>query len=142
MPGPEEKGIVSNPVPVVTESSPTLNMNPMSLPLQYNLIKEATSEIRGCEPIIEQPESPEQERALVLETDIEDAFWEDNDDEIPMINLSSEEFSMNIQNILQENKELVEGDLSKALVALNPATASIPTPKLKNVGRLRTEHLV
>ncbi|PKI63707.1 hypothetical protein CRG98_015897 [Punica granatum] len=38
--------------------------------------------------------------------------------------------------------ELQEGDMSKALVALNPGVASIPTRKLKNVSRLRTEHQV
>ncbi|XP_054811125.1 transcriptional activator DEMETER [Prosopis cineraria] len=144
LPGPEEKGMVSNPVPIATERNPTLNMNPAVLPLpEINLLREATSEICKYEPIIEEPETPEQEcpDTQALESDIEDSFWDDPD-EIPMIKLNTEEFAMNIQNILQENMELVEGDLSKALVAFNPATASIPTPKLKNVSRLRTEHHV
>ncbi|KAK4279562.1 hypothetical protein QN277_011325 [Acacia crassicarpa] len=144
LPGPEEKGMVCNPVPIASERNPTLNMNPVVLPLpDNNLLREATSVIRGCEPIIEEPVSPEREctDTLALESDIEDWYCEDPD-EIPTIKLNAEEFAINIQNILQGNMELAEGDLSKALVALNPATASIPTPKLKNVSRLRTEHLV
>ncbi|XP_028768406.1 transcriptional activator DEMETER isoform X2 [Neltuma alba] len=144
LPGPEEKGMVSNPVPIATERNPTANMNPTVLRLPHNnVLGEATSEIRICEPIIEEPETPEKEcpDTQGLESDIEDSFYEDPD-EIPTITLNTEEFAMNIKNILQENMELVEGDLSKALVALNPATYSIPTPKLKNVSRLRTEHYV
>lgn len=38
--------------------------------------------------------------------------------------------------------ELAEGDMSKALVALTLETASIPTPKLKNVSQPRPEHHV
>ncbi|KAI3741989.1 hypothetical protein L1987_59668 [Smallanthus sonchifolius] len=48
-----------------------------------------------------------------------------------------EEKRMKMQNSME-----IQGDMSKALVALNPQAASIPTPKLKNVSRLRTEHLV
>ncbi|KAG0451994.1 hypothetical protein HPP92_025927 [Vanilla planifolia] len=43
---------------------------------------------------------------------------------------------------MQENMEIQDGSLSKALVALTPEAASIPMPKLKNVSRLRTEHQV
>ena len=43
---------------------------------------------------------------------------------------------------MQENMELHEADMSKALVALTAEAASIPVPKLKNVSRLRTEHQV
>ncbi|KAF3500606.1 hypothetical protein F2Q69_00045614 [Brassica cretica] len=38
--------------------------------------------------------------------------------------------------------DLQEGHMFKALVALDPSTTSIPTPKLKNISRLRTEHQV
>lgn len=62
--------------------------------------------------------------------------------EIPTIKLNIEEFTQNLQTYMQQNMELQEGDMSKALVALTPEAASIPVPKLKNVSRLRTEHLV
>jgi hypothetical protein len=38
--------------------------------------------------------------------------------------------------------EIEHVGMSKALVAITPEAASIPTPKLKNVSRLRTEHQV
>ncbi|XP_022865877.1 uncharacterized protein LOC111385687 [Olea europaea var. sylvestris] len=74
------------------------------------------------------------------EFDIEDNF-EDHDD-IPTIQLNMEEFTQNLQKIMQRRMELPEGDMSKASVALTPEAASIPMPKLKNVNRLRTEHQV
>jgi hypothetical protein len=40
------------------------------------------------------------------------------------------------------NVDIEYADMSKALVAITPDAASIPTPKLKNVSRLRTEHQV
>ncbi|KAH7855152.1 hypothetical protein Vadar_021800 [Vaccinium darrowii] len=89
------------------------------------------------EPTIEVPGMPELEQPEVLERDIEDAFFEDPE-EIPMIKLDIEEFTQN----LQQNLELQEGDISKALVALTPEAASIPVPKLKYINRLRTEHQV
>lgn len=92
------------------------------------------------EPIIEVPPSPEPERTEITEFDIEDTC--EDPDEIPTIKLNIEEFSQNLQNYMQQNMELQEGDVSKALVALTSEAASIPTPKLKNVSRLRTEHQV
>ncbi|XP_022939958.1 protein ROS1-like [Cucurbita moschata] len=95
-----------------------------------------------CIPIIEEPATPEQESTIQAAiSDIEDAFYEDPD-EIPTIKLNIEEFSLNLQNYVQKNMEIQEGDMSKALVALTPEAASIPMPKLKNVSRLRTEHQV
>lgn len=130
------------PVPIASERNPSVNMNPMILGLpEINLIKEASPENGKCEPIIEEPATPEQEWTEVLESDIEDFFGEDPD-EIPTIELNKEEFAVNVQKCMQEYKEHHEGDMSKALVALDPQSASIPTPKLKNVSRLRTEHQV
>ncbi|KAL2323138.1 hypothetical protein Fmac_027517 [Flemingia macrophylla] len=103
---------------------------------------ESRSELNICQPIIEEPATPEQECSQVSQTDdIEDAFYDDSC-EIPTIKLNIEEFALNLQNYMQENMELQEGEMSKALVALNPDAASIPMPKLKNVSRLRTEHCV
>ncbi|XP_027364649.1 protein ROS1-like [Abrus precatorius] len=142
LPGPEEKRIVSMHVPIAAERNCYVNKNPVILPLpENNLIREVSPESGQCEPIIEEPATPEQEWTEELDSDIEDFFREDPD-EIPTINLNIREFAMNVQNCLQEYKEHHEGDVSKALVALTPQSASIPTPKLKNVSRLRTEHHV
>ncbi|KAI7741493.1 hypothetical protein M8C21_000189, partial [Ambrosia artemisiifolia] len=91
-------------------------------------------------PIVEMPTSPEPEQIQQETFDIED-FSGDNE-EIPMIKLNIEEFTQNLQTYMERHMELGEGDLSKALVALTPEAASIPTPKLKNVSQLRTEHQV
>ncbi|XP_060186829.1 transcriptional activator DEMETER [Lycium barbarum] len=170
LPGPEEKRIVSSAVPISGEGNATAPFKPMLLPpaaegrMMFpcasveagnipaflnkpmpvpqeitNLSdREATLITSNCEPIIEEPKTPEPLPEL-LESDIEDGFIEDPD-EIPMIELNMKEFTTNLETIFQGHNK--EGDLSKALVALNPDAASIPTPKLKNVSRLRTEHQV
>ncbi|KAK7378751.1 hypothetical protein VNO80_04198 [Phaseolus coccineus] len=43
---------------------------------------------------------------------------------------------------MEQNMDLQEGEMSKALVALHPDAARIPTQKLKNMSSLRTEHYV
>ncbi|KAI3932419.1 hypothetical protein MKX01_001782 [Papaver californicum] len=142
LPGPEEKGIVTS-FPSGKYQSPPMDANPMSLPLlEANLVSGTRIRKNECEPIIEEPATPEKDYAETLNSDIEDAFGE-CPNEIPSINLDIEEFTVTLQNYMQENKmELQEGDLSNALVAITPQAASIPVPKLKNVNRLRTEHLV
>ncbi|KAF6152513.1 hypothetical protein GIB67_023207 [Kingdonia uniflora] len=163
LPGPEEKGIVASDVLIKADRYPVGGTNPVQLglpetnssgnthPVQLRLpvanpagqlclrepnrLGRTASIIEQCEPIIEEPSTPEV-------SDIEDMFYEDLD-EIPAIDLNIEEFALNISNYMQENNmEFQEGDLSNALVSLTPREASIPTPKLKNVSRLRTEHLV
>ncbi|GAB4861841.1 hypothetical protein Ancab_037097 [Ancistrocladus abbreviatus] len=141
LPGPEEKGMVASAAPVQSTRKPIINVNPIRLhPLEDAPPGEFTSASRSCEPIVEEPTTPEMESTETSETDIEDVFYEDPD-EIPTIKLSAEEFT-SLQNYIQENLEFAGSDVSKALVALNPGAASIPTPKLKNVSRLRTEHQV
>lgn len=125
-----------------------INQMPLPLPLpqptellDLNHQSGAKPGANNCEPIIEEPATPEPECTEISEKDIEDAFWEDPD-EIPTIKLNMEQFTQNLQNYMQQNMELQEVDMSKALVALKAEAASIPTPKLKNVSRLRTEHQV
>ncbi|KAI7751356.1 hypothetical protein M8C21_023453 [Ambrosia artemisiifolia] len=91
------------------------------------------------EPIIEVPASPEPEQGQEV-FDIED--YSGDTEEIPMIKLNIEQFTQNLQTYMESHMELGEGDMSKALVALTSEVASIPTPKLKNVSQLRTEHQV
>ena len=142
LPAPEEKSIVSSTAPCVANTNPIAVINPVPLAcLEGNLLRKEEHDASKCEPIIEVPATPEPQCPEVVESDIEDAVFEDPD-EIPTIKLNFEEFTVNLQNYMQENMELQEGDMSKALVALDPNATSIPTPKLKNVSRLRTEHQV
>ncbi|RZB86024.1 DNA glycosylase/AP lyase ROS1-like isoform X2 [Glycine soja] len=154
LPGPEQKSIVSTTGNSVINQNPSEIISQLHLPPPENTAQEdeiqltevsrqleSKFEINICQPIIEEPRTPEPECLQESQTDIEDAFYEDSS-EIPTINLNIEEFTLNLQNYMQENMELQGGEMSKALVALNPQAASIPMPKLKNVGRLRTEHCV
>lgn len=126
-------------VPIIAERNPSVNMNPVILPLpEDNLIREASPERVQCEPIIEEPATPEQQWTEALESDIED-FWKEDPDEIPLIKIDGGELIKSVQYYIQQYKEC---DSSNAIVAWNPESASIPTTRLKNVSRLRTEHQV
>ncbi|GMI65821.1 hypothetical protein HRI_000251400 [Hibiscus trionum] len=154
LPGPEDKSIVSATKNGTSDPNHAVTIEQLALPLlQPNEISDrncqsetsqqlqTVSRVNKCNPIIEEPASPEPECTQVAENDIEDMFSEDPD-EIPTIKLNMEEFTQTLQNYMQNNMELQEGDMSKALVALTAEAASIPTPRLKNVNRLRTEHQV
>ncbi|KAK9131177.1 hypothetical protein Sjap_011664 [Stephania japonica] len=147
LPAPEQKDIVSSNVPIATSHNTFASFNrmPQLLPLpipEVGIPFESVPRTNNHEPIIEVPASPESQDQYGTESDFEDAFYEEDPDEIPTIKLNIEDFAQNLQNYMQANMELQEGDMSKALVALTPEVASIPTPKLKNVTRLRTEHQV
>ncbi|XP_010509466.1 PREDICTED: protein ROS1-like [Camelina sativa] len=125
--------------------------NPLPLHLPEPLQRDHGSEVvkhaepakkfTCCEPIIEEPASPEPESVQVTIADIEDAFFEDPE-EIPTIRLNMDAFTSNLKKIMEHNKELQDGNMSSALVALTAETASLPMPKLKNISQLRTEHQV
>ncbi|EOA29112.1 hypothetical protein CARUB_v10025379mg [Capsella rubella] len=129
----------------------TPDKNPLPLHLPEPLHREQGSEVvkhsepvkkvKFCEPIIEEPASPEPESAQVSIADIEDAFFEDPE-EIPTIRLNTDALTSNLKKIMEHNKELQVGNISTALVALTAEAASLPMPKLKNISRLRTEHQV
>ncbi|KAG0486928.1 hypothetical protein HPP92_009023 [Vanilla planifolia] len=87
---------------------------------------------------VQEPPTPE---PGCPESATEEACFQDPD-EIPSIELKFEKFMQNPQSYMQENLELYDDDISKALVAFPPEAASIPMPKLKNVSRLRTEHQI
>ncbi|KAI0494494.1 hypothetical protein KFK09_024632 [Dendrobium nobile] len=141
LPAPEDKSVVSFTTPIAYEKSHALiNRTPLPQLEGSSNLRDSTFQ-NNCEPIVEEPESPEPECPEALERAIEDAFYEDPD-EIPTIKLNLEEFTQNLRNYMEENMELQDASLSKALVALTPEATSIPMPKLKNVSRLRTEHQV
>lgn len=124
--------------PIPTDPVPHVVITPMPLPEAEN--KSEGDFEKKCEPIIEEPTTPEPEATELTLSDIEEQYYEDSD-EIPTIKLNMEEFTTNLQSIMQD-KKLLQDDMSKALVALSPNAAYIPTPKLKDVSRLRTEHQV
>ncbi|CAI9273143.1 unnamed protein product [Lactuca saligna] len=138
LPGPEEKKIVASNASIPTDPVPHVVITHMPLPEAEN--KSEGGFEKKCEPIIEEPTTPEPEATELSLSDIEEQYYEDSD-EIPTIKLNMEEFTTNLQSIMQD-KKLLQDDMSKALVALNPNAAYIPTPKLKDVSRLRTEHQV
>ncbi|ESQ49069.1 hypothetical protein EUTSA_v10019961mg [Eutrema salsugineum] len=117
LPEAEEKGCVtihqrrSNPNPVMVNQS---------LFLTQDKEHEESKRLHRCEPIIEEPSSPE-----IVCPDIEDFPdpWE-NMDSIPTI-------------ILNDG-----ATISKDLVVISSQAASITRPKLKLIEKLRTEHYV
>ncbi|KZV55298.1 transcriptional activator DEMETER [Dorcoceras hygrometricum] len=139
LPGTEGRQIVCSSAPTSANQMSDLTMKPMPLPPSEDNLEKGVDSMKNSEPIIEEPKTPEPPTE-VTERDIEDAYYEDPD-EIPVIKLNIEEFTSNLQSFMQEQTEM-QGDMSKALVALSPEFASIPMPKLKNVSRLRTEHQV
>ncbi|XP_042031738.1 transcriptional activator DEMETER-like isoform X1 [Salvia splendens] len=143
LPVPEERHIVRSAAPISdTNNSGNVIIKHMALPPSEDTIDQGVRLSRDCEPLIEEPATPEPEPPAEVE-DIEDTFYDDSDsEEIPVIKLNIEEFTTNLQSFLQGKIEIGEGDMSKALVALNPQFASIPAPKLKHASRLRTEHQV
>ncbi|CAA7060915.1 unnamed protein product [Microthlaspi erraticum] len=138
-------------LPGTEKGSGTPEKYPLPLHLPEPLQREEGSEVvrhsesanrATCyEPIVEEPASPELECAQVSMADIEDAFYEDPE-EIPTIQLNMDDFTSNLKKIMEHNKELQDGNVSNALVALTAEAASIPMPKLKNISQLRTEHRV
>ncbi|KAJ8759123.1 hypothetical protein K2173_004130 [Erythroxylum novogranatense] len=142
LPVPEENSLITLSELCKDERSPSIAPNPLPLPPSMaSSLTTAKLVVTNCIPIVEEPSTPEQEHTEVIESDMEDMFSEDPN-EIPTIKLNMEEFTENLQNFMEANMKLQEVDMSKALVALNPRAASIPTPKLKNVSQLRTEHQV
>ncbi|XP_051130778.1 transcriptional activator DEMETER-like [Andrographis paniculata] len=140
LPAPGENQVVVSEAASTSTKSSTVIQNPLPL---LSIVGSVEGEIglgRSSEPLIEEPTTPEIS-IEDLERDIEDAFYEDPD-EIPEIKLSVEQFTSNLEHIIQEKLELGEADMSKALVALSPELASMQIPKLKNINRLRTEHQV
>ncbi|CAN4117214.1 unnamed protein product [Withania somnifera] len=151
LPAREEKCIVSATENKADGQNPFQNFNQQPLPLpqanqtplEHPKLISAAPIIEApasAEPIIEEPATPEPEKEAP-EIDIEDVYLEDPN-EIPTIELNMAQFTQNVKNFVQNNMELQQVEMSKALVALTPEAASIPTPKLKHISRLRTEHQV
>ncbi|XP_059296260.1 DNA glycosylase/AP lyase ROS1-like [Lycium ferocissimum] len=150
LPAPEDKSIVCATENKAANNNPRENFThlPLSLPPGNQQPVEHQKLINSApiievpaspEPIVEVPATPEQEQIQAPETDIED--FEDPS-EIPIIELNMAEFTQNVKKYVEKNMQLQQVEMSNALVALTSEAASIPTTKLKNVSRLRTEHQV
>ncbi|KAL9265948.1 ROS1A-like protein [Drosera capensis] len=165
LPGPEEKTIVASTKCGEAHQDTQVVINPAALFLpqasEYskstpcdiacqdsqetiNPLLQASqpskAKVTRCDPIIEVPNSPEPEQRQQTEmelSDMEDIF-KDDPNEIPTINLNLKDFAETLGNYMQ----VQPSDISKALVTITVGAACIPTPKLKNVNRLRTEHHV
>ncbi|CAM6010506.1 unnamed protein product [Sphagnum balticum] len=87
-----------------------------------------------CEPIIEEPMTPESDD--VWDYDIEDypLAVELEDDRLELY-IDDKSNTAGASSLLQQGN-------NTELVLLPPEAASIPVPKLKNIGRLRTVHYV
>lgn len=144
LPGPANKGNASSTAslvavnstgPAITEVSSSFFETEQSLGSEY--------QTKNCEPIIEEPASPEPVY-LELCGDIEDFVVEDDPNEIPTIRLGGRPFETNLERPCVEMKDMsLQDNLgSRALVVLAPQVATWPVPKLKQVSRLRTKHLV
>ncbi|KAK3130473.1 hypothetical protein QOZ80_6BG0493890 [Eleusine coracana subsp. coracana] len=145
LPGPQEKSLVTSEDPNATGFCHQTYTDSRTVgQLEWNANHPRHAISGNHQPIIEEPPSPEPEaeNAEMKEDAIEDFCYEDPD-EIPRIDLNIEQFTQNLKSYMQANNlEIEQADMSKALVAITPAAASIPIPKLKNVSRLRTEHHV
>lgn len=139
LPAPQNRSSVPASLPLTSHRQEDL---PVVTPLPSTVGLDRPPE-SGIKPIIEEPDSPKCENLGNSQKDIEDTWWQEDPDEIPTIKLNTEQFSQSIQTYMQENNMNFEDVLmSKALVTLSAQAASIPIPKLKNISRLRTEHLV
>ncbi|KAF8101783.1 hypothetical protein N665_0201s0102 [Sinapis alba] len=138
LPG-SEKAMETPDIPLQSLPEPLRRQQGLEVVVNHS---EAANRVTSCEPIIEEPASPEPECAEVSIADIEDAFFEDPE-EIPTIRLNMDAFTNNLKKIFEHSKELQDGgNMSSALVALTAEAASLPMPKLKNISQLRTEHQV
>ncbi|KAK4349790.1 hypothetical protein RND71_029103 [Anisodus tanguticus] len=160
IPGPQQKGVVAVKQPIRVDEVPNMCVPSPNLSLSGENSLESRFQTQDCEPIIEMPESPEHRPLESLERDIEDFPYEvKHEQEIPIIQLNTTEFRQNILNFINKSnaKEFQENvlnfvneistlhrdeEVSKALVLLDPESASLPARKLKSESRTRTEHTV
>ncbi|GLJ19156.1 hypothetical protein SUGI_0343970 [Cryptomeria japonica] len=117
--------------------------NPYTLDLANISVRHLSTSMPTCEPIIEEPSSPERESIdSSAESAPHDSFDMDSE-EILSINLNCNDNALQIYKSSESGTQHLDAtDTSTALVVALPEYASIPLPKLKNISRLRTEHQV
>ncbi|KAM1116081.1 hypothetical protein TB2_006538 [Malus domestica] len=136
LPGPEKKpgstknGSSTDPLMMALQAlnPPTVSSLEVSLDSKY--------QGKSCEPIIEEPSSPQPEYTEASLRDIEDLFLDDPND-MPTIKMRDERFSTTLEpytGVFQEN------DMATGLVPSR--YANFRAPKAKDAFRLCTKHLV
>ncbi|XP_048444775.1 DEMETER-like protein 2 isoform X3 [Pyrus x bretschneideri] len=136
LPGPEKKpgstknGSSTDPLMMALQAlnPPTVSSLEVSLDSKY--------QSKSCEPIIEEPSSPQPEYTETSLRDIEDLFLDDPND-MPTIKMRDERFSTILEpytGVFQEN------DMATGLVPSR--YANFQAPKSKDAFRLCTKHLV
>lgn len=143
LPEPQQTSLVRTSAPVTFEESHEPAPSQISL-VQLEGLSDDRTIHSNCEPIIEEPATPEHECLPPIESDLEDiGDIEDACKEIPTVKINMEAFKQNLQSHIQEmNASIQDGDMSKALMSITPEAAYIPMPKLKDKGRMRTLHHV
>ncbi|XP_045801803.1 protein ROS1A-like [Trifolium pratense] len=105
-----------------------------------------TEDRKECEPIVEMPASPEPED-IDLDSELDEEIYyghtnEDKDiEDIMTVNLSSQESSF-LSKILDNSFEEFDYGMNTSSTMVLSQAAAIPSQKMKNVSRLKTERLV
>jgi len=99
-----------------------------------------TPPIHNCEPIVEMPQSPEYEyeEAPKVQDDSYE-YYPDIEDIVPGGLQYDGEIDLRSSKHVLNNRSWTP-NCGKDLVMINPNSSFRPNKKLKNIGRLRTEH--
>ncbi|XP_021610065.1 DEMETER-like protein 2 isoform X2 [Manihot esculenta] len=145
LPGPSRKDEERSIVPLGNYASvgncDLVTLRSTSL-LESN--KTLASELRSqnCEPIIEEPKSPQLEQ-VTDDLTIEEIIYDDKEAKIPTIKLNNESFKKNVHYFMDKyGQNLQSLHLSRDIVPVYVDVDSVPLHKLKHTNRLRTEHRV
>ncbi|KAJ7520088.1 hypothetical protein O6H91_20G065900 [Diphasiastrum complanatum] len=140
---PEDR-VIRETMPILALPAPDDERSPenQSNTLSVQILHALQNFRKICEPIIEEPASPEPYCMENWSTSTEQPATPSSD--INYI-VSSEESAIELARYIREDNlhlQQVGTSTSKALILMSPDRATIPVPKLKNVGRLRTVHYV
>ncbi|CAK9237622.1 unnamed protein product [Sphagnum troendelagicum] len=97
-----------------------------------------------CEPIIEEPMTPPEESDDIATDNPKPDHLPEETTIMTVVEMQVDSSETCLQNppASSSSQVIIPDALSQELVLLPPEAASIPVPKLKNVGRLRTVHYV
>ncbi|KAJ0972471.1 hypothetical protein J5N97_020430 [Dioscorea zingiberensis] len=139
--GPEEKSLVNSSY----SSTSSIDHFTVSTSLPITQIEEGEFSEKltsiSCEPIIEEPPSPEPERFEEYNINYsEDCLYNSDEDNIIEINLK--DASQNLEHINQANNTEPQDDGNSNLTLTAAPFVSFLMPALKSVNKFRTKHYV
>lgn len=145
LPGPSRKDEERSIVPLGNYASvgncDLVTLRSTSL-LESNKTLASESRSQNCEPIIEEPKSPQLEQ-VTDDLTIEEIIYDDKEAKIPTIKLNNESFKKNVHYFMDKyGPNLQSLHLSRDIVPVYVDVDSVPLHKLKHTNRLRTEHRV